>query len=70
MQELLAKMKGRHVELLCVGAVRLCGEILKATDGVLQFKDEDKTFFVAIDKIISITERDDKQEHRAGFIGG
>lgn len=70
MQELLMKMKGQYIELLCVGAVRLCGEVLKVTDGVLQFRDEDKTCFVAIDKIISFTERDDKQEHRAGFIAG
>jgi len=49
MQEFLMKMKGRRIELLCVGAVRLCGEVLKAADGVLQFKDEDKTIFVAID---------------------
>jgi hypothetical protein len=68
MEELLARMKGKEVELICVGAVRLCGEVLKVSDGVLQFKDEERTVYVATEKIISIAELNQKHEHRAGFI--
>ena len=44
------------------------GEVLKVEEGVLHLKDsDDKTCYVAIDKILVVWEaRDD--EHRAGFV--
>ena len=68
MQELLSKMVGKKVDVYCGGASSLRGDILKVQDGVLHLKDsEDKTCFVAVDKIIVVWEAKD-EEHRAGFV--
>lgn len=68
MQTLLSKMIGKKVDVYCGGASSLRGEVVKVEEGVLQMKDSDeKTCFVAIDKIIVVWEaRDD--DHRAGFV--
>ncbi len=68
MQELLSKMIGKKVDVYCGGASSLRGEVLKVDKGVLYLKDSDeKTCFVALDKIVVVWEaRDD--EHRAGFV--
>jgi hypothetical protein len=68
MQQLLAKMIGKKVDVYCGGASSLRGEIIKIEEGVLQLKDsDDKTCFVAIDKIMVVWEARD-EEHRAGFV--
>ena len=68
MQELLVKLIGKKIDLVCSGSSSLRGEVLKVESGVLHLKDnDDKTCFVAIDKITVVWEaRDD--EHRAGFV--
>ena len=44
------------------------GEVLKVEDGVLHLRDsDDKTCYVAIDKIVVVWEARD-EEHRAGFV--
>ena len=44
------------------------GEVLKVEEGVLYLKDsDDKTCYVAIDKIMVVWEARD-EEHRAGFV--
>jgi hypothetical protein len=69
MQELLSKMIGKKVDVYCGGASSLRGEVMKVEDGVLHLKDsDDKTCFVAVDKIIVVWEAKD-EEHRAGFVG-
>jgi len=46
----------------------LRGEVLKVEEGVLHLKDsDDKTCYVAIDKILVVWEARD-EEHRAGFV--
>ncbi len=68
MQELLAKMIGTKVDVYCGGASSLRGEVLKVEKGVLHLKDSDeKTCFVAVDKIIVVWAAKD-EEHRAGFV--
>ena len=68
MQELLSKMIGKKVDVYCGGASSLRGEVLKVADGVLHLKDtDDKTCFVAVEKIVVVWEAKD-EEHRAGFV--
>ena len=68
MQTLLAKMLGKKLDVYCGGASSLRGEVLKVEGGVLHLKDsDDKTCYVAIDKIIVVWEARD-EEHRAGFV--
>jgi hypothetical protein len=61
-------MIGRKLDLYCGGSSSLRGEVIKVEDGVLHLKDEDdKTCYVAIEKIVIVWEaRDDT--HRAGFV--
>jgi hypothetical protein len=68
MQELLAKMIGKKIDVYCGGASSLRGEVVKVETGVLHLKDsEGKTCFVAVEKIIVVWEAKD-EEHRAGFV--
>ena len=68
MQTLLAKMIGKKIDVYCGGASSLRGEVVKVEEGVLHLKDdEDKTCYVAVDKILVVWEaRED--EHKAGFV--
>jgi hypothetical protein len=66
--ELLSKLIGKKVELRCGISSSLKGEVIKVEDGVLHLKDaDDKTCFVAIDKIVVVWDAPD-EEHRAGFV--
>ncbi|HVQ37653.1 MAG TPA: MM0924 family protein [Pyrinomonadaceae bacterium] len=68
MNELLAAMIGKRVDVLCSGSCSLRGEVLKVEGGVLHLKDSDeKTCFVAVDKITVIWDAPD-DGHRAGFV--
>ena len=68
MQELLSKMIGQRLDVLCSGASSLRGEVIKVEDGVLHLKDSDeKMCFIAIDKILVVWHARD-EEHRAGFV--
>ena len=68
MQELLSKMVGREIDVVCSGASSLRGEVMKVDGGVLQLKDdEDQICYVAVDKIIAVWEKRDKERH-PGFV--
>ena len=68
MQELLSKMIGKKIDVLCEGASSLRGEVLKVEEGVLHLKDSDeKMCFIAIDKIMVVWEAR-VEEHHAGFM--
>jgi len=68
MQELLAKMIGKKIDVYCGGSSSLRGEVVKVETGVLQLKDSDgKTCFVSVEKIVVVWEAKD-DEHRAGFV--
>lgn len=68
MLEFLSKMIGRRLDVYCVGAASVRGELLRLEGGVLHLKDEDgHTAYVAADKVVVVWEtRDD--EPRAGFV--
>lgn len=68
MQEFLSRMTGRKMDIFCVGAANLRGEIVEVENGVLHLRDEDHNVaYVAIDKIAVVWEVRDN-EHRAGFV--
>jgi hypothetical protein len=69
LQNLLSGMVGKKIDVYCGGASSLRGEVIRVQDGVLELKDsDDKTCYVAIDKIVVVWEAKDL-EHRAGFVG-
>lgn len=68
MQEFLSRMTGLKMDIFCVGAASLRGEIVEVDGGVLHLRDEDHNVaYVAIDKIAVVWEVRDN-EHRAGFV--
>jgi Domain of unknown function (DUF6897) len=68
MHELLSKMIDREVDVVCAGASSLRGKIVKVEAGVLQLRDEgDNDCYVAIDKIVAVWEKRDKDRH-PGFV--
>jgi hypothetical protein len=68
MQELLAKLIGKKIDVYCGGSSSLRGEVIKVENGVLQLQDSDgKTCFVSVEKIVVVWEAKD-DEHRAGFV--
>lgn len=69
MQELLDSMIGKKVDVICSGASCVRGEVVKIQNGVMQLRDEDKTCYIAIEKIAIVWEVKDS-ESRAGFMSG
>jgi hypothetical protein len=68
MQELLSKMIGREIDVVCAGATSLRGKVINVEDGVLHLQDdEDGTCYIAIDKIVTVWEKRDRDRH-PGFI--
>jgi hypothetical protein len=68
MQELLSKMIGREIDVVCTGATSLRGKVINVEDGVLHLKDdENETCYLAIDKIVAVWEKRDRDRH-PGFI--
>ena len=68
MEDFLARLIGRKIDLYCGGASSLRGEVIKVEMGILHLRDDEgKHCYVAIDKIIVVWEaRDDN--HQAGFV--
>ena len=68
MKELLSRMVGREVDVVCIGTSSLRGTIVEVDDDVLQLKDaEDNVCYIAIDKIVAVWEKRDKDRH-PGFV--
>ncbi len=68
MEQFLATMIGKKIDVFCGGVSSLRGEVLKVEGGVLHLKDTDgRMCFVQIEKIHVVWDaRDD--DHRAGFV--
>ena len=61
MEQLLSKLVGREVDVVCAGASSLRGECIKVADGALHLKDENgETCYIAIDKIVVVWEKKEK----------
>ena len=68
MEDFLARLIGKKIDIYCGGASSLRGVVMKVESGVVHLRDDDgKQCYVATDKIVVIWEaRDD--DHRAGFV--
>jgi uncharacterized protein DUF6897 len=68
MEQLLSRLIGREIDVVCSGASSLRGECISVSGGVLQLKDhEGETCYVAVDKIAAVWEKKDKDRH-PGFV--
>jgi len=68
MQDLLTKLIGKEIDVVCAGAASLRGKVVNVEDAVLQIEDEDGQIgYVSIDKIVAVWEKRDKDRH-PGFI--
>jgi hypothetical protein len=68
MHELLSNMIGREVDVVCTGASSLRGVVNKVENGVLHLKDDEgELCYIAIDKIIAVWEKRDRDRH-PGFV--
>jgi hypothetical protein len=68
MEQLLFKLIGREIDVVCSGASSLRGDCVKVENGVLHLKDDEgETCYVAIDKIVAVWEKKEKDRH-PGFV--
>lgn len=68
MEQLLSRLIGKEIDVVCSGAASLRGECISVIGGVLQLKDhEGETCYVAVDKIVAVWEKKDKDRH-PGFV--
>jgi len=68
MRDLLSKLIGKEVDVLCSGTSSLRGTITKIDGDVVNLKDdEDNICYVAIDKITAVWEKRDTIRH-PGFV--
>ena len=68
MQELLSTMIGRRIDVFCGATSSMRGEVIKVDGGVLHLQDDDgEMCYIAIEKIVAVWEKRDKDYH-AGFV--
>jgi hypothetical protein len=68
MRDLLSKLIDKEVDVVCTGTSSLRGTVTKVDGEVLHLKDDnDDVCYVAIDKIIAVWEKRDKDRH-PGFV--
>jgi hypothetical protein len=68
MEQLLSRLIGKEIDVVCSGASSLRGECISVQGGVLQLKDsEGETCYVAVDKIVAVWEKKDRDRH-PGFV--
>lgn len=68
MENFLKTLIGRRIDVFCGATSSLRGEAVKVTDGVLHLKDDDdEVCYIAIEKIIAVWEKRDKERH-SGFV--
>ena len=68
MEKLLIGFEGKRVELNCGSGATFCGIVKEVSDGVVQISEHDDLVMIAIEKIISITEKAENAS-RPGFVG-
>ena len=68
MQDLLTKLIGKEIDVVCAGAASLRGKVVNVEDSVLQIEDDEGQIgYVSIDKIVAVWEKRDKDRH-PGFV--
>ena len=68
MEEFLKTLTGRRIDVFCGATSSLRGEVSKVESGVLHLKDDESEIcYIAIEKIIAVWEKRDK-ERQSGFV--
>jgi DNA-binding NtrC family response regulator len=68
MEEFLKTLTGKKIDAFCGGPSSLRGKVVKVESGVLHLQDDaGDVCYVAVEKIIAVWEKRDK-EHLAGFV--
>jgi hypothetical protein len=68
MEEFLKTLTGRRIDVFCGATSSMRGEVAKVENGVLHLKDDDnETCYIAIEKIVAVWEKRDKERH-SGFV--
>ena len=68
MEQILSKLMGREIDVVCSGASSLRGQCVRVEGGVLELKDhEGETCFIAIDKIVAVWKKKER-DRRPGFV--
>ena len=67
MEDFLKTLLGRRIDVFCGATSSMRGEVAQVQSGVLHLKDNDgETCYIAIEKIIAVWEKRDKERH-SGF---
>ena len=68
MEEFLKTLTGRRIDVFCGATSSLRGDVAKVENGILHLKDDEgEVCYVAVDKIIAVWEKRDKERH-SGFV--
>ena len=68
MEEFLKTLTGRRIDVFCGATSSLRGDVIKVEGGVLHLKDDEgETCYIAVEKIIAVWEKHDKERH-SGFV--
>jgi hypothetical protein len=68
MEEFLKTLTGRRIDVFCGATSSLRGDVAKVENGVLHLQDDDgEVCYIAIEKIIAVWEKRDKERH-SGFV--
>ena len=68
MEQLLSKLIGQEIDVVCSGASSLRGQCVSVENGVLQLKDDEgEICYIAVDKIAAVWEKKEKGRH-PGFV--
>ena len=69
MEKFLQTLIGRKIDVFCGSTSSLRGNVATVEDGILHLKDDEgEVCYVAVDKIIAVWEKQDKERH-TGFLG-
>jgi hypothetical protein len=68
MEKFLQTLIGHKIDILCGANSSLRGDVAKVEAGILHLQDEDgELCYLAIEKIIAVWEKHDKERH-SGFL--
>jgi DNA-binding NtrC family response regulator len=68
MEEFLKTLTGRRIDVFCGATSSMRGDVVKVEKGILHLKDDEgEVCYVAVDKIIAVLEKHDKERH-SGFL--
>jgi len=68
MEEFLRTLMGKRIDAFCGASYGVRGEVVNVEGGVLHLRDDDdEVCYVAVDKIIAVKEKRDK-DRQSGFV--